>query len=52
MELVEEFTFTARLAPSVPVGAGPLGTRRIRAVLGGDVTGARLRGTVGSGGGD
>jgi hypothetical protein len=52
MELVEEFTLTARLAPSVPVGAGPLGTRRIREVLGGEVTGARLRGTVGSGGGD
>jgi hypothetical protein len=52
MDLVEEFTFTARLAPSVPVGPGPLGTRRIREVLGGEVTGARLRGTVGSGGGD
>jgi hypothetical protein len=52
MELVEEFTLTARLAPPVPVGAGPLGTRRIREVLGGEVTGARLRGTVGSGGGD
>jgi hypothetical protein len=52
MELVEEFTFTARLAPSVPVGAGPLGTRRIREVLGGEVSGGRLRGTVGTGGGD
>ena len=52
MELVEEFTFTARLAPSVPVGAGPLGTRRIREVLGGEVTGARLRGAIGTGGGD
>ena len=52
MELVEEFTFTARLAPSVPVGPGPWGTRRIREVLGGEVTGERLRGTVGTGGAD
>jgi hypothetical protein len=52
MELVHEFTFTARLAPSVPVGSGPLGTRRIREVLGGEVTGERIHGTVGTGGGD
>jgi hypothetical protein len=50
IELVHEFTFTARLAPSVPVGPGPFGTRRIREVLGGEVTGARLRGQVGTGG--
>jgi hypothetical protein len=52
MELVHEFTFTARLAPAVPVGAGPFGTRRIREVLGGEVTGARLHGRVGTGGAD
>jgi hypothetical protein len=52
MELVHEFTFTARLAPAVPVGPGPFGTRRIREVLGGEVTGARLRGHVGTGGAD
>jgi hypothetical protein len=52
MELVHEFTFTARLAPAVPVGPGPFGTRRIREVLGGEVTGARLRGRVGTGGAD
>jgi hypothetical protein len=52
MDLVHEFTFTARLAPAVPVGPGPFGTRRIREVLGGEVTGARLRGRVGTGGAD
>lgn len=52
MNLVHEFSFTARLAPSVPVGPGLFGTRRIRHVLGGDVVGERIKGTVGSGGGD
>lgn len=52
MELVHEFSFTARLAEAVPVGAGPFGSRRIREVLSGEVTGDRLSGTVGTGGGD
>jgi hypothetical protein len=52
VELIEEFTFTARLAEAVPVGSGPYGTRRIREVLGGEVTGERIRGRVGSGGAD
>lgn len=52
MDLVPEFTFTARLAPSVAIGAGPLGTRRIREVLGGEVRGERINGSVGTGGGD
>jgi hypothetical protein len=52
MELVPEFTFTARLAPSVPVGDGPFGARRIREVLGGEVHGERITGRVGTGGGD
>lgn len=52
MELIPEFAFTARLAPSVPVGDGPFGARRIREVLGGEVTGERIRGRVGTGGGD
>lgn len=52
MELVHEFTFTARLAPSVPVGPGPFGARRIREVLGGEVSGERIHGRVGTGGGD
>jgi hypothetical protein len=50
--LAHEFTFNARLAPSVPIGDGPFGARRIREVLGGEVTGERINGTVGSGGGD
>jgi Protein of unknown function (DUF3237) len=52
MELVEEFTFTARLADAVPVGPGPFGTRRIREVVGGEVSGERIRGRVGTGGAD
>ena len=52
MELVHEFTFTAQLAESVPIGAGPFGTRRIREVVGGEVTGGRINGRVGTGGGD
>ena len=52
MELVPEFTFTAELAEAVPVGPGPYGTRRIREVMGGEVRGARIRGRVGTGGGD
>lgn len=51
-ELVHEFTFTARLKESVPIGPGPFGNRRIREVLGGEVTGERISGTVGTGGGD
>ena len=52
MELVHEFTFTARLAPSVPIGDGPYGRRRIREVQGGEVHGERIAGKVLSGGGD
>jgi len=52
MELVHEFTFTARLNDAVPIGEGPFGKRRVREVLGGEVTGERINGRVGSGGGD
>ena len=52
MELVPEFTFTAELAPSIPVGPGPLGERRIRKVLGGTVRGERISGSVDPGGAD
>ena len=52
MELAHEFTFNARLAPKVAVGDGPFGNRRIREVLGGEVSGERINGTVGSGGAD
>lgn len=43
---------TAELAPSVPVGRGPFGERRIRKVRGGRVSGARIAGDVDDGGGD
>ena len=52
MELVHEFTFTARLNEAVPIGQGPFGKRRVREVLGGEVTGERINGKVGTGGGD
>ncbi len=52
MELEHEFTFSARLAPSVAIGDGPFGARRIREVLGGEVTGERISGTVATGGSD
>jgi hypothetical protein len=52
MDLEHEFTYAARLADAVPVGPGPYGTRRIREVLGGGVTGARISGHVGTGGAD
>jgi Protein of unknown function (DUF3237) len=52
MDLVYEFTYTAELAEKVAVGAGPFGTRNIREVLRGEVSGERIRGRVGSGGGD
>lgn len=52
LELIHEFTMTAELAPSIPIGPGPLGDRRIRKVTGGNVTGERISGTVDAGGGD
>jgi len=52
VELVHEFTFTARLDEAVPVGPGPYGVRRIRPVLGGEVRGERIHGTVRPGGAD
>jgi hypothetical protein len=52
MELAHEFTFNARLAPAVAVGEGPFGNRRVREVTGGEVSGERISGRVGSGGAD
>jgi len=52
MELVHEFSFTVVLKDAVPIGDGPFGARRIREVLSGEVTGDRIRGTVGTGGAD
>jgi hypothetical protein len=52
VELAHEFTISARLAPAVQVGEGPFGRRHIREVLGGEVAGGRISGTVGTGGAD
>ena len=49
IDLVHEFTFTATLAAPVSVGLGPFGDRTIFEVTGGDVTGERLSGTMGTG---
>jgi len=50
MKLVEECSFKAMLKPPVPIGAGPIGTRMYYDVIGGEVTGERLRGKVLGGG--
>jgi hypothetical protein len=52
VELVHEFTFTADLKAPVAVGPGPFGDRNIFEVTGGQVTGERIRGTLGTGGAD
>jgi hypothetical protein len=52
MDLVEEFTFTATLKEAVSVGPGPFGDRTIYEISGGELTGERLNGTVGTGGAD
>jgi hypothetical protein len=50
MDLVHEFSFTAMLKPPLPIGAGPLGTRVYYDVIGGEISGDRLRGTLLGGG--
>jgi hypothetical protein len=50
MNFVEEFTFIAKLKPPVPIGAGPIGTRMYYDVIGGEIVGGRLRGTLLGGG--
>lgn len=50
MDLVQEFNFTARLKPPLPIGPGPIGTRMYYEVAGGEVVGERLRGTLLGGG--
>jgi Protein of unknown function (DUF3237) len=52
IELAYEFTYEAVLAEKVPIGDGPYGNRRVREVTGGKVSGERINGVVGSGGGD
>lgn len=46
MKLVEEFTFNAKVAAPIPVGNGPYGPRTVYEIVGGDVTGERIRGKV------
>jgi len=50
MKFVEEFTFNATLKPPVPIGTGPIGTRMFYEVVGGEMVGERLSGTVLGGG--
>lgn len=52
MQLVQECTFSATLKPPVAIGAGPLGMRMFYEIIGGEVRGDRLRGTVLGGGGE
>ncbi len=50
MHLVHEFTFTATLKPPLPIGSGPIGTRMFYEVVGGEISGDRLCGTLLGGG--
>ncbi len=50
MKLVQECSFTAMLKPPLPIGAGPIGTRMYYDVVGGELTGDRLRGKLLGGG--
>lgn len=50
MNLVQEFTFSGALKPSLPIGKGPIGTRIYYEVAGGEVIGERLNGKVLGGG--
>jgi hypothetical protein len=50
MKLVQECSFNAMLKAPLPIGAGPIGTRMYYDVIGGEVTGERLRGKVLGGG--
>ena len=52
MDLLPLMEYRANLKPSLVVGDGPFGTRRIAEVIGGEFAGERLSGTVLTGGGD
>jgi len=52
MEMRELMTYRAAIRGPVEVGTGPLGTRVIYEVTGGEFTGPRLRGRILPGGGD
>jgi hypothetical protein len=50
MDLVQEFSVAATLEPPVPIGEGPIGTRMVFGVTGGEIVGDRLRGKLLGGG--
>lgn len=50
MKLVHEFTINALLKPPLPIGPGPIGMRMYYEIIGGEVSGERLRGRVLGGG--
>lgn len=50
MKLVHEFTINALLKQPLPIGPGPIGMRMYYEIIGGEVTGERLRGKVLGGG--
>lgn len=52
MDLQLEFTYDAKLAPALIVGAGPYGTRMVMPVVDGRAKGDRISGSLVGGGGD
>jgi hypothetical protein len=50
MKLLDEFTCNAQLKAPLPIGAGPIGTRMVYEVIGGEIHGDRLRGEILGGG--
>ena len=50
MDLVQEFRVAATLAPPLPIGEGPIGTRMVFEVTGGEIVGDRLNGKLLGGG--
>jgi Protein of unknown function (DUF3237) len=50
MQLVHECTFSVKLMPPLPIGAGPIGTRMYYELGDGEVVGDRLNGVVRGGG--
>lgn len=46
MKLVEEFSFNIKPAAPIPIGNGPFGARTVIGILGGEVSGQRIRGKL------
>lgn len=46
MKLVEEFSFNIKAAEPITIGDGPFGTRTVIGILGGEVSGDRIRGKM------